>query len=209
MFGAEKFAALAVKGLAVAGGFLAGYVAGGTVAWALDRWVFAHKTPDFVRKSIRLLAGVVVAVLVALVVFGDGTGGGLFGGGGATGDGTGKGGAADVPNKTNKPTPPDPKTPPAKIEPVPNPEIQADDVAIRVTFLGGDDAVNERYYAIDDKRMTFEELKDAITARKRATSQRVYLVLQFTEKNRVLDNSVNVTQVTEWAKNAHGIESLK
>ena len=59
-FGAERVAAFAVKCLAVGGGFLVGYVLGGFVAYALDRWVFARKTPELAKKGIRVVAGVIL-----------------------------------------------------------------------------------------------------------------------------------------------------
>ena len=50
----EKFAGYVIKGLAVAGAFLIGYFLGHVVAWALDRWLFAHKAPDQLKKAISL-----------------------------------------------------------------------------------------------------------------------------------------------------------
>ena len=54
----EKLATYAVKCLAVAGGFLIGYLVGGRVAWALDRWVFAQKAPDQLKKAVSIASGV-------------------------------------------------------------------------------------------------------------------------------------------------------
>ena len=47
----EKLAGYAIKCLAVAGGFLIGYFLGKVVAWALDRWVLANKSPDQLKKG--------------------------------------------------------------------------------------------------------------------------------------------------------------
>jgi len=49
--GSEQLAAFGVKCLAVAGGFLAGYAIGGVGAWALDKWAFAKKSPDVLKKQ--------------------------------------------------------------------------------------------------------------------------------------------------------------
>ena len=85
---AEKVAGYANKCPAVAGGFLNGYFLGKVVAWALDRWVFAQKAPEQVKKAVSFVSGLALAILVALIVFGEG-GNGLFGRGGSTGDGKG------------------------------------------------------------------------------------------------------------------------
>ena len=205
-------AAEVVKCLAVGGGFLVGTVAGGAVAWALNRWVFANKSPEWVKKAARVACGVLVAAVVAWLVFGDGSGGGLFGGGGAAGDGTGKGGdtKADPAAKAEPPaaaTKPDAKALP-KLPPVKPPDVKPSDVGLNVTFLGGSDVVGERYYLFDGERMTFEELKAAILKQKSEATQRVYLAALFPATNRIAEESVNVTQVTDWARNVVGIEVL-
>ena len=71
--GSEQIAAFAVKCLAVAGGFLAGYVIGGMGAWALDKWALAKKSPDVLKKTISFLCAVALALLIAFIVFGDGS----------------------------------------------------------------------------------------------------------------------------------------
>jgi hypothetical protein len=207
----EKVAALAIKCLAVGGGFLAGYALGGAAAWALDKWVFAKKSPDALKKAFRLVTGVGLAIVVALVVFGEGSGGGLFGGGGGDATGKGKGSDTTDPTKTEKSTtstPPDPNVPKPKIDPVKTPEVKPTDVVIRVTFLGGSDVTGDRYYQLDDEPKTFDELKAAIAKRKESTTQKVYLAVQFPTKNRIAEDSLNVTQVTDWARNSMGIEVL-
>ena len=86
--GSEQLAAFGVKCLAVVGGFLAGYVLGGIAAWALDKWAFAKKSPDVLKKAIGFFTGVALALLIAFIVFGDGAGSGWLGGGGPDGSGT-------------------------------------------------------------------------------------------------------------------------
>src|SRR6478672_9259004 len=85
---AERLAGFAIKCLAVGGGFLAGYLLGGAIAYALDRWVFSKKAPDLVKRSVRMVSGLVLAIIVALIVFGEGGGGLGLGGGEGKGTGT-------------------------------------------------------------------------------------------------------------------------
>lgn len=207
--GSDQLAAFAVKCLAVAGGFLAGYVIGGTAAWALDRWVFAQKSPDFVKKSIRVVAGIALAVLIALIVFGEG-GGGLFGGGGGAGQGEGKGtpSSTDDGRKAEQPKPPELKQP--KVDVRNTPDIRPEDPRVRVTFLGGDAVQGNRFYLVDDdpSPKTFAELKAILLTRKKESSRPLFLLVLFptNPKQRIDENSINVTQVTTWARNEAGVE---
>lgn len=211
----EKVAALAIKCLAVAGAFMVGYVVGWLLAWGLDRWAFARKSPDPVKKAVRTLAGIATAILVALIVFGDGTGGGLFGGGGqAEGTGTGTAPSAETPGKEKKPAPPitqpTPKAPPPKVEPIKTPEVKPTDVVVRVTFLGGADVTGDRFYLLDEDPgpKTFAQVQEAVVKRiETAEGRKVYLAVQFPARNRIAEDSINVTQVTDWARN-RGIEVL-
>lgn len=208
--GTEQVAAFGIKCLAVVGGYGAGYLLGGVAAWALDRWVFARKAPDFVKQTIKILSGVALAILVALLVFGSGSGGGLFGGGGGPdGTGTGTPNPDDTGKKHEQPTPPpDPKVP--KVDAPPTPAISPEDPKVRVTFLGGDAVKENRFYLVDDDPhpRTFDELKAEITKRKEGTARPMFLLVQFPTdpRHRIDENSINVTQVTSWARNVAGIE---
>ncbi|MDB5311593.1 MAG: hypothetical protein JWO38_5795 [Gemmataceae bacterium] len=212
---AEKLAAIGIKCLAVAGGFLAGYAIGGATVWALDRWVLAQKAPDFLKKSVRVVAGVAAALLVAFIVFGDGTGGGWFGGGGGSGDGNGTNPSqsSDPGKQNDQSTPPvkqpDPKTTP-KLDTPKTPDVRPEDPRVRVTFLGGDAVQGDRFYLLDDdpSPKTFDELKKAVMARKEGTPRPMFLLVQFPgdPRQRIDENSINVTQVTSWARNVAGVQ---
>ncbi len=193
----EKVATFVVKCLAVAGGFLVGYFLGGFVAWALDRWVFAQKAPDVAKKAISWVAAVALAIIVALIVFGDG-GSGLFGRGGGSGDGKGTPTADDNKGKTTPPEQKKDETPSKKDEtPKPPPKPTPGDV--RVTILAGDDVKDGKFYVIDDEPAprTFEEFKLAITAKRNATKNEMTIIFRF--KNEPLsDNHPAVRRVVDW-----------
>ncbi len=166
----EKVAAFVVKCLAVAGAFLIGYFVGGAVAWALDRWVFAKKAPEQLKKAVSIIAGVALAILVALIVFGDG-GNGMFGRGGGSGDG--KGTPSDDGNNKQTPAPPEPKKPedpPKKDEP-PKPTPKPTPGDLRVTIRVGDEVKDDEYYLIGDDPTpkSFEDFKKAIEVRRKTT----------------------------------------
>ncbi|OWK40907.1 hypothetical protein [Fimbriiglobus ruber] len=177
-----RVAQLAVNVLAVAGGFLVGYIATLIGAKVLDKYLTAGKTPLPLHKVARLLGGAIVALLVALVVFGEG-GGGLGSGTGegkekveGTGVGEGTGQTVSVPApKVDTPTPtPPPKTTQLK---------EADKVydVIRVTVLGGEDVKELKFYRVDDDAVpkTLKELQDAVKTRQQAATKPVAIAYQF------------------------------
>jgi hypothetical protein len=136
----EKLATFVVKCLAVAGGFLVGYFVGGAVAWALDRWVFAHKAPEPLKKAVSMVAAVALAILVALIVFGEG-GSGLFGGG--SGDGKGTPAPDDNKGKAAPTPPPEQKKdeqPPKKDDP-PKTPVSPMPGDVRITILSSGHSV--------------------------------------------------------------------
>ena len=85
--GPENVQRFATNCLAVAGAFVAGYLIGAVGGWAVDKWIFAKRSPDAAKKALSVLCGILLALLVAYLVFGDGSGGGWFGGGAGSGDG--------------------------------------------------------------------------------------------------------------------------
>lgn len=195
---ADKIATFVVKCLAVAGGFLVGYFLGGVVAWALDRWVFAHKSPEPLKKAISMVAGVALAILVALIVFGEG-GSGLFGGGGS---GDGKGTPTQDDTKGKPPAQPEPKkdeTPPKKDEPPkPSPKPMPGDV--RVTILVGDDVKEGRFYLIDGDATpkTLDEFKEAILARRKESKPELKQVIFRFKKEKLSQDHPAVRSVVAW-----------
>ena len=196
--GSEQIAAFAVKCLAVAGGFLAGYVIGGMGAWALDKWALAKKTPDVLKKTISFLCGVALALLIAFIVFGDGSGSGWLGGGGGS---DGPGTNSNNPDGGQKPDaskPVDPKVQP-KIDP---PKAQSEIDVLVVTFLGGEEVQGDRFYKLDGSDpMSFEQLKAAILKRKETAKRPLKLEREFSTDpgKKISKDSINVRQVENWA----------
>lgn len=167
----------------------------------LDRWVLANKSPDQLKKAISLLAGIALAVIVALIVFGEG-GSGLFGGGGGDGQGKGQptpadnGKAAPVPTPDTKKDEPKKEDPP-KVPPKPTPGD------VRVAILAGDEVRDGRFYVIDDDTAprNFEEFKQVITARRAATKTELTVVFRF-KSAPLSDNHPAVRRVVAWVNEA-------
>ncbi len=199
--GAEGAAALVVKGLAVGGGFLVGYFLGAVIAWALDRWVFAQKAPLQLKKAVALVMGIAVAVLLAMILFGEG-GNGMFGRGG---EGQQKGSTPDegkktlnLPKEEKKPETPQPKIPP---KPTPG--------DIHITILGGSEVTPDRkdegrFFLVegDPDPKSLPQLKDAVAGRQQA-NPKAEPVLIFRFKGAVLSPShPEIKRLTAWLQEA-------
>ncbi|WP_439621501.1 hypothetical protein [Gemmata sp.] len=186
--------------LLIAGGFLVGYVFGGVLAWAVGRYAFKRKDTYNFKAVGRPVGGAVLALIVALTV--------LTGRGKPIGDGgDGKGTASTDPSgRTGPPVaPPDAKADPKAPSKV---EIKPADVTLRVTVLGGEDVVNERFYQLDDDRTprTFGDLKTAITERRKGEKGKVVVAILFPAKNALPREHPAVAQVAKWAAEDAGLD---
>ncbi len=187
--------------LLIAGGFLVGYVLGGLLAWGIGRYALKMKDTSNLKAVGKPLCGAVVAIIIAMIVFtgkGKPIGDGGDGKGTTVNDGNGKAN----PSNTN----PDPKADP-KINP-PKVEIKPADVTLRVTVLGGEDVLNERFYLLDDDRVpkTFSELKSAIAERRSKEKGKVVVAVLFPTKNALPREHPAVTQVAKWAAEDAGLD---
>ena len=195
-FDTDRIVRFGMNLLAVGGGFLVGHVLTGVIAWALDRWITGGKTPQGVHRVARMFGGAAVALLVALLLFGqggygDGTG---PGGGGADPKGEGPGGGT-VTQPTNRDVTP--------IPPVVNPkDAPPPEQRVRVTMLGGADVKEERFYLIGDDRTpkTFAEVVAAVNAKKAETNKPVGVEVRFTADNTLAQNHPAVLRVINWAR---------
>ena len=120
MLYAEAFAnvgRVVVNCLAIAGGFLLGNLLVLFVCRLIARFFLKERLPVVLERALRVLGGLALAFLVALLVFGDG-GWGLGGSGGGTPGGSG--GEAKQPPESSKETQP----------PVPDVKKPVEDVVV-------------------------------------------------------------------------------
>jgi amino acid transporter len=187
--------------LLVAGAFLVGYILGGVIGWALGKWAFKQKSPETLKQLGRPVGGIILAIIVALIVF---TGMGKRFGPGGDGAGT----PSDTGNKdarTDPSSPSDPRVTPPKVDPTPV------EVTIRVTVLAGAAVRSEgKYYLIDDDSTarTLPELKETISARKAKSKGRTMLQVLFSSDPNLAParNDPKVTDVTRWATEEAGLD---
>jgi hypothetical protein len=195
----EKVAQFFVNALAVAGGFLIGWLLTGAAAWFLDKRLTGGKSPPAVRRVAKVLGGVGLAIFIALIVFGHGSGWNFLGGGG-TGDGKGTAppGGPDGPDRGGPPaTSADTPSPPDTRKEQPPPRDR-----VRVTVLGGDAVKNERFYLLDDDPTprTIAEARATLAGKKDAAKGALGIEVRFTADAAIPPNHPAVLQLTNWAR---------
>jgi hypothetical protein len=202
-FNPAKFAQLVVNGLAVAGGFLLGWVLAAVAGLLLDRWLFRRRTPPVAHKMLRLVGGVAVAVLVALIVFGHGQGWTLFGGG--------LDGSANGTGPTTPTTPAETKSEADTLSKAAPPKPAADAAPagerIRVTMLGGADVKDQRFYLVEDDPTprTLAEVKAAVLRKKESTPKKLAVEIRFAAQNTLPQTHPAVLQLANWAGQTAGL----
>lgn len=187
--------------LLVAGAFLVGYILGGVIGWALGKWAFKQKDPNTLKQVGRPVGGIILAFLVALLVF---TGMGKRLGEGGEGQGT-----TNDSGKKDSPNSPDQKENP-KVVP-PRVDQSQPESTIRVTVLAGAAVRSERkYYLLDDDPtpISLDELKEAIKARKGKVKGKTVLQVLFSSDPNLAPprNDPKVTDVTRWAAEEAGLD---
>ena len=189
----ERIAALVMNFLAVGGGFMVGYIVTTVTAFFLDRWLTRGRSPEGLHKTVRMVGGVCGAILVALLVFGSGSGG--------TSDGPGKGdGTTEKTGSSGNPTTVSTEAKP--ITPPTVPETKAIDDTMKITVLSGADVKDEKFYLIEKDRTprSLEEVKTAVVSRK--TSSTKSLAVEILLNPRTDRNNSGVLDLESWARDA-------
>lgn len=188
--------------LLVAGGFLVGYLLGGIIGWALGKWVFRQKTPETLQRLGRPLGGTILAIIVALIVF---TGKGRSPGDGGDGKGTPTTETTHSKNSTPN-VESNPKVHP-RLDLPKTPEVKPGSVILRVTVYSGTSVIGDRFYRLDDgeELLTFDELKNAILARKATEKGNVTVAIAYPlDRNQAPGNpgpgqlSPTVSRLVDW-----------
>lgn len=191
----ETLKRLGMNCLIVIGSYVVGYVGSGFLYSALDKWAFKKKSPDGLKKTLRILTGIIVAIIVASL---------LFWGGGGTGEGPGGPGTGVGNEKNDKkgdePTNPNPKE---KITPkrIDVPSGKGERTILTVTFLGVGEATDGKAFKLGDDKKKYAELTDAILKRRAVEPNGIKLVFYRTGTNPVSRQlSTSVKDLEAWAE---------
>jgi hypothetical protein len=190
----KNFERFVMNCLAVAGGYVVGYILSGMLLVGFEKSALKKKKlPDGLKKSVRLVAGLLIALLVALYVFrGFGSGGE-----GPGGPGTGVG------DSKNDKKGDDPQQPPSKEtttpKPIELPKGTGERTLLGVTFLGGGDVTGGRAYMLGNEKKTFAELTEAIKIRRKEEPNGIKLIFGRSGADPVSRQSTGVIALEEWA----------
>jgi len=202
----EAFNELVTNLLLVAGGFMVGYLIGWVGGWAIGKYALRQKDTSKLKALARPVCGIILALIVALIVF---TGKGKPHGEG----GDGKGTPNNDPN-ASKGGPPqtDPNRKDPKVD-VPKIDDKPADVTIRVTIIAGAAVPGEgRFYLIDDDNRdyrlakTFPELKRAVEERKAKAKGKVTLAIVFPTDPKIAPADRTAPEVKQWATEEAGLD---
>lgn len=188
-----RLAKLIEGALATVGAFLVGYVLVALLGWFFDKYLLKRKSPELLHRVCRLLGGLILAILVAMMLFGGGGGSGD-----GTGDGAGTGTASPGPASNAEST--DPKAVAAKVAP-------PVEVRVRVLVLGGTDVKDQKFYVVDDDPapLAFADAKSAIQRKKDATAKSVGLEIRFPVQNALPRDHPAIAQLARWAGEVAGL----
>ncbi|MBL8864607.1 MAG: hypothetical protein JNK93_03510 [Planctomycetia bacterium] len=188
-----RLAKLIEGALATVGAFLVGYVLVALLGWLFDKYLLKRKSPELLHRVCRLLGGLILAILVAMMLFGGGGGSGD-----GTGDGAGTGTASPGPASNVEST--DPKAVAAKVAP-------PVEVRVRVLVLGGTDVKDQKFYVVDDDPapLAFADAKSAIQRKKDATAKSVGLEIRFPVQNALPRDHPAIAQLARWAGEVAGL----
>lgn len=190
-------AQIVVNSLAVGGGFLLGYFLFGGLSFLLDKWLLLGKSPASVHWVAKRLGGVLLAIVVALIVFGSGAGGFGLGRGPGNGQtaGSGKGdGTSPTSSTVATALPPE--------QPI-STELAPPEQRLRVMLLSGDQVQEEKFYLVEADRTprSFAELVAAVKAKQDSTGKSVAIEIRFSSVNPLSQEHGAVRRLVNWARN--------
>ncbi|VTS01304.1 hypothetical protein [Tuwongella immobilis] len=204
----RNFAQLVINGLAIAGAFLVGLLLTKVSLWIACRLFFKKAPPRMVSKAMGIVGGVTLAIVVGLLVFGDGTGWGV-----GTGSSTSLGNsqqegtqpveasaaaqfaaAPPVPETKPEVPPPDPK-PMEPQQELPRSESE------RIIVLGGYDSL-QRYYQVEGQRESWNlsQLTQYLLRRKTDPDQPLKGITVLIYRDSATAEGPVVAQLRKWAE---------
>jgi hypothetical protein len=183
--------------LAIFGGFLIGNMLVLVLSRAITKLALTKPPPVLVEKLARLLGGIVVAILVGMLVFGDGDWG--FGGSGKGGT-PGKNDGETEKSRDSGRAAPETKPQDKKDPTTPKKDPTIKEIAVKIDVLGGD-ARESKFYFLEDERspISLDELKAKVRTRpdgKKVTK----LIIHVYKNSAALDSGV-VSDLKTFASN--------
>lgn len=178
--------------LAVAGGFLAGNILTLILCRVAARLMFKRRMYEQLERSLRIIGGVIVAILVAYLLFRFGTGWGL----GGTGSGEGEGSGGPVPNQTEQGKD---KQSPAKVDSKTKEDPAFLASGVKITILRGRDYPKSYLFDGETEGVEFAIAKEKLRKRLEESQGRLKFVDILIYKNSTADQSALVKDLVDFA----------
>ncbi|HKA07982.1 MAG TPA: hypothetical protein VKD71_12040 [Gemmataceae bacterium] len=174
--------------LAVFGGFLVGNVLTLILCRLLAKAMFRRRMPEQLERALRVIGGIVVAALVAFLLFRMGPGWGL--GGSGTGEGEGSGGPSNQSQQKQSETGPDSR---AKEKPA----FLA--TGLEITILRGRDYPKSYLFEAERAGVELATAKEKLRKRLAESEGRLKFVDILIYKNSTADQSALVKDLVDFA----------
>jgi hypothetical protein len=189
---ATKAGQYVIYALAVAGGFLIG----NWLTWLLCRLVarlfFKRSMHLQLERALRILGGIVVAALVAFLLFRFGTGWGLGGSGSGEGEGTGGPTAKDANLAKDK-------QPPSKLDPKAKEDPATLASGLRITILRGRDYPKSYLFEGETEGVDLPTAKEKLRQRLEASEGRLKFVDIIIYRNSTAEKSALIEDLVAYA----------
>ena len=178
--------------LAMAGGFLVGNWLTWLVCRLAARLVLKRSINLQLERALRILGGILVAVLVAYLLFRFGTGWGL--GGSGTGEGEGTGGPTAKDANLGKD-----KQPPTKFDPKAKEDPATLASGLRITILRGHDYPKSYRFEGETEGVDFPTAKEKLRKRLAESDGRLKFVDIIIYRNSTAEKSALIEDLVEYA----------
>lgn len=173
--------------LAVVGGFIVGNLLTLILCRVFAHWAQKQKMPDPIERALRVVGGIVVAALVAFLLFPGGWGGG-------SGEGEGKGGPTSDSDSSGKEKQATPKVDPKSKE---DPAILAS--GMKVTILRGKDYPKSYLFEGETEGVDFAMAKEKLRKRLEDSQGQLKFVDVIIYRNSTAEKSVLIESLEEYA----------
>lgn len=166
----DQITGLVTKCLMVAGGYVAGHLSGMLAAIGFDKLLWRRTSPETLHQLVRVVSGLIVAILVAILVFRGGGGGGI--------------GRGEGPDNNQGSTPESGSRPSTPIRTEPTRAVARVTIQpIRVRILAGDEVEKgtSRFYVLNGSpaRVDRTAVLNAVSERKLEATEAVVVVYEF------------------------------
>lgn len=175
--------------LAVVGAFIVGHILTLIICRIIAKYTTKKKFPEPIERAFRVIGGIILAVIVAFLLFK-----GWGWGGTGTGEGEQAGGQTPGPENLGKE-----KQPPSKVDPKPKEDAASLASGLKVTILRGRDFPKSYLFEGETEGVDFATAKEKLRQKIEASEGRLKFVDVMIYKNSTAEKSVLIEDLETFA----------